>query len=160
MTHTSAEKPTVRGFFDPVTATWTYVVYAEGNDDKRCAVIDSVLDYDIHSGRTKTESADRVIDFIKQKGLNVEWVLETHVHADHLTGSAYVKEKLGGKTGISKHILKVIETWEPIFHNEVDTPTNGYQFDYLFEDDEILRNAFPGRLHQHAAQSDPGQAIH
>lgn len=129
-------KPDVRGFFDPVTATWSYVVYADGHADKRCAVIDTVLDYDIHSGRTKTDSADRVIDFIQKKGLEVEWVLETHIHADHLTGSAYVKGKLGGKTAISKHILKVLETWEPIFHNEADTPTNGYQFDHTFADDE------------------------
>lgn len=136
MTQKDIRKPDVRGFFDPITATWTYVVYAEDDEDKRCAVIDSVLDYDIHSGRTKTDSADRVIDFIKANGLEVEWVLETHIHADHLTGSAYIKEKLGGKTAISKHILKVLETWEPIFHNEADTPTNGYQFDHLFEDDE------------------------
>lgn len=131
-------KPDVRGFFDPVTATWSYVVYADGHDDKRCAVIDTVLDYDMHAGRTSTASADRVIDFIKKKGLEVQWVLETHIHADHLTGSAYIKEKLGGKTAISKHILKVLETWEPIFHNEADTPTNGYQFDHTFADDEVF----------------------
>jgi glyoxylase-like metal-dependent hydrolase (beta-lactamase superfamily II) len=129
-------KPDVRGFFDPVTATWSYVVYADGHADKRCAVIDTVLDYDIHSGRTKTESADRVIDFIQKKGLEVQWVLETHIHADHLTGSAYVKGKLGGKSAISKHILKVLETWEPIFHNKADTPLTGYQFDHTFADDE------------------------
>ena len=129
-------KPDVRGFFDPETATWSYVVYADGHTDKRCALIDTVLDYDIHSGRTKTESADRVIDFVKKKGLEVQWVLETHIHADHLTGSAYIKEKLGGKTAISKHILKVLETWEPIFHNEADTPKSGYQFDHTFSDDE------------------------
>lgn len=129
-------KPDVRGFFDPVTATWTYVVYKEGHPNRNCAVIDSVLDYDIHSGRFKTDSADRVIDFIKRKNLKVEWLLETHIHADHLTGSAYIKEKLGGKTAISKHILKVLETWEPIFHNEADTPKTGYQFDHLFNDDE------------------------
>jgi glyoxylase-like metal-dependent hydrolase (beta-lactamase superfamily II) len=132
-------KPDVRGFFDPVTATWSYVVYADGYSDKRCAVIDTVLDYDIHSGRTKTESADRVINFIEKKGLQVQWVLETHIHADHLTGSAYVKGKLGGKSAISKHILKVLETWEPIFHNEADTPLTGYQFDHTFADDEVFK---------------------
>jgi glyoxylase-like metal-dependent hydrolase (beta-lactamase superfamily II) len=98
------------------------VIYADGDKDRRCAIIDSVLDYDIHSGRTQTESADRVIDFVQKKGLEVQWILETHIHADHLTGSAYIKEKLGGKTVISKHILKVLETWQPIFHNEKDTP--------------------------------------
>ncbi|MGH1397761.1 MAG: MBL fold metallo-hydrolase [Alphaproteobacteria bacterium] len=131
-------KPDVRGFFDPVTATWSYVVYDGTGDNKKCAVIDTVLDYDIHSGRTKTTSADRVINFVREKELQVEWVLETHIHADHLTGSAYVKEQLGGKTAISKHILKVLETWEPIFHNKSDTPLNGYQFDHTFDNDEVF----------------------
>lgn len=132
------KKPDVKGFFDPATATWSYVVYADGDADKRCAVIDTVLDYDIHSGRTKTVSADRVIDFVRKKGLEAEWILETHIHADHISGSAHVKKQLGGKTAISKHILKVLKTWEPIFHNEEDTPLNGYQFDYTFADDEVF----------------------
>lgn len=136
MTDQTQITPDVRGFFDPVTATWTYVVWADGSADKRCAIIDSVLDYDIHSGRTTTTSADKVIDFVREKGLSVEWILETHVHADHLTASQYLKEKLGGKTGISHHILKVLETWQPIFHNETDTPLDGRQFDHLFADDE------------------------
>ena len=130
------KKPTVQGFFDPNTSTWTYIVYAEGHKDHRCAIIDPVLDYDIYSGTTKTVSSDRVIDFVKKKNLEVQWILETHIHADHLTGSAYLKEKLGGKTGISKHILKVLETWQPLFNNEIDTPLNGSQFDHIFEDDE------------------------
>lgn len=129
-------KPSVKGSFDPVTATWSYVVWAQDHEDKRCAVIDSVLDYDMASGRTRTESSDRIMDFIRKKGLDVEWILETHIHADHLTGSRYIKEKLGGKTAISHHILKVLETWQPIFHSEQDTPLDGYQFDHLFTDDE------------------------
>jgi glyoxylase-like metal-dependent hydrolase (beta-lactamase superfamily II) len=132
------KKPDIRGFFDPVTATWSYVVYADGDTDKRCAVIDSVLDYDIYSGRTKTVSADRVIDFVRKKGLSVEWILETHIHADHLTASAYIKEVLGGKTAISKHLLEVLATWEPIFHNESDTPLDGRQFDHIFADDAVF----------------------
>jgi glyoxylase-like metal-dependent hydrolase (beta-lactamase superfamily II) len=132
------KKPDVRGFFDPVTATWSYVVYADGDEDKRCAIIDSVLDYNIHSGRTQTVSADHVINFVRQKELEVEWILETHIHADHLTASAYIKEQLGGKTAINKHILKVLETWQPIFHNEKDTPLDGSQFDYTFADDEAF----------------------
>lgn len=129
-------KPDVMGFFDPVTATWSFVVWAEGHADKYCAIIDSVRDYDIYSGHTDTSSADRLIGFVQEKGLTVEWILETHIHADHLTASAYLKEKLGGKTAISKHILKVLEAWEPVFNNQQDTPVSGYQFDYLFEDDE------------------------
>ncbi len=131
-------KPTVKGFFDPATATWSYVVWADGHEDKNCAVIDSVLDYDIYSGRTKTEAADKLVDFIKAQNLTVQWILETHIHADHLTGSQHIKQQLGGQTGISHHILKVLETWEPIFHNEADTPLEGYQFDRLFADDETF----------------------
>ncbi len=128
--------PDVRGFFDSATATWSYVVWSEGADDKRCAIIDSVLDYDIYSGGTKTTSCDHLVDFVKSKNLEVQWILETHIHADHLSGARYLKEKLGGKTGISKHILSVLKTWEPFFHNEADTPLDGSQFDYLFDDEE------------------------
>jgi glyoxylase-like metal-dependent hydrolase (beta-lactamase superfamily II) len=131
-------KPDVRGFFDPVTATWSYVVWSEDSPDKSCAAIDSVLDYDPASGRTSTQSADKIISFVKSRGLRVEWLLETHIHADHLTASAYLKRKLGGKSAISKHILNVLKTWQPIFHNEEDTPPEGRQFDHLFEDNEIF----------------------
>ena len=136
---TAQQKPDVKGFFDPVTATWSYVIWQEDGEDKNCAVIDSVLDYDLSSGRSRTDSADRVIAFIRQKGLAVQWILETHIHADHLTASQYIKRELGGKTAISKHILKVLETWEPIFNSPDDTPRTGYQFDYLFVDDEEFR---------------------
>lgn len=130
-----ATSPNVRGFYDPATATWTYVVWAEG--DPRCAVIDSVLDYDAPAGRTATTSADKVIYFIQSQGLTVEWILETHIHADHLTAAPYIKKKLGGKIAISKHILNVLKTWEPIFKNG-NTPQDGSQFDYLFGDDEAF----------------------
>jgi len=128
-------KPEVCGFFDAATATWTYVVWA----DKACAIIDSVLDYDAAAGRTSTASANKVISFIRGKGLQVEWILETHIHADHLTAAHYLKEKLGGKTGISRHILDVLKTWQPILRNEADTPMDGSQFDHLFKDDEKFK---------------------
>lgn len=128
--------PDVRGFFDPATATWSYVVWAEDDADRRCAVIDSVLDYDIYSCSTKTTSCDHLLDFVKSKKLEVQWILETHIHADHITGARYIKEKTGGRTGISGHILNVLRTWEPFFHNEADTPLDGSQFDHLFEDEE------------------------
>lgn len=129
-------KPTIRPFFDSSTGTWTYVVWAEGHEDKRCAIIDSVLGYDIYSSTTRTNTVDCVMECIRSKGLILEWILETHAHADHLTAAHYIKEKMGGKTGISKHILKVIETWSPIFQNGEDTPADGSQFDYLFADNE------------------------
>ncbi|MBU6475295.1 MAG: MBL fold metallo-hydrolase [Alphaproteobacteria bacterium] len=140
--NSEARGPAVRGFFDPATATWTYVVWGEG--DNSCAVIDSVLDYDPAAGRTSTASADKVISFVESRGLRVEWVLETHIHADHLTAAQYIKKKTGGKTAISKHILDVLKTWEPIFHNAADAPPNpfpmnGSQFDHLFEDGEAFK---------------------
>ncbi|MCA0369811.1 MAG: MBL fold metallo-hydrolase [Proteobacteria bacterium] len=137
MTHMPLN-PTVVSFFDHATATWSYVVYAKEHADRRCAIIDSVLDFDLSSGRTFTHSCDRLIEFVRTHDLKLEWILETHIHADHLTGAAYLKEKLGGKTGISRHILDVLKTWEPIFHNEANTPRDGAQFDHLFEDDEVF----------------------
>jgi glyoxylase-like metal-dependent hydrolase (beta-lactamase superfamily II) len=129
-------KVEVKSFFDHTTATWSYIVFDKNGENKNCAIIDSVLDYDINSGKTSTKSADLLINFIKENNLNLEWILETHVHADHLTAAKYLKEKLGGKTAISNRIIAVLKTWQEIFHNEEDTPLNGKQFDYLFEDNE------------------------
>ena len=99
------KKPTVHGIFDPATWTVTYVVYdAPGS---ACAIIDSVLDYDPKSGRTKHTSADKVIDFVRANQLKVEWILETHAHADHLSAAPYLKEQLGGKIGIGAKITTV-----------------------------------------------------
>ncbi|MDD4701575.1 MAG: MBL fold metallo-hydrolase [Desulfovibrio sp.] len=130
--------PNVRGFFDPVTATWSYVVWSNTDSQKRCAIIDSVLDYDMPSSRTSTASADAVVNFVQQKGLQVEWILETHIHADHITAARYLKEKLGGKIAISKHILTIIATWAPLFQTSDDTPADGSDFDYLFDNDEAF----------------------
>lgn len=131
-------KPDVMGFFDEETATWSYVVWQQDHPARPCAIIDSVLDFDLSSGRTRTDSADRIVKFIKDNKLHTEWILETHIHADHVTAAAYLKEKLGGKTAISRHILEVIKTWEPIFNNGADTPRDGSQFDHLFDDDEAF----------------------
>lgn len=129
-------KPQVKSFYEENTQTWTYVVFAENSSNKKCAVIDSVLDFDIHSGQSKTVFADKIVDFIKSNNLELEWILETHIHADHLTAAQYLKEKLGGKTAITRHILDILDTWEKVFHNEADTPKDGSQFDYLFGDNE------------------------
>ena len=128
--------PNVRGFFDPATATWTYVVWSDTDTQRRCAIIDSVLDFDLHACRTSTVSADTVIDFVRQYNLVVEWILETHIHADHITAASYLKEKMGGKIAISKHMLDIIATWTPIFQTQEDTPADGSAFDHLFENDE------------------------
>ncbi len=132
------QKPLVRAFFDPDTATWTYVVWSASDPQKRCAIIDSVLDFDLNSCSSKTVSADRVIAFVQAQGLTVEWILETHIHADHLTAAAYIQEKLGGKKAMSKHILHILQTWVPIFQIADDTPLDGSQFDHLFDDDETF----------------------
>lgn len=121
-------------FFDSKrTKTATYVVTDLKN--KKCAVIDSVLDYDPASGSTYTENADKVIKFIQINNLKLEWILETHVHADHLTASQYIKSKLGGKIAIGENIKKVLEFWQPVFADD-DIKIDGSQFDKLWKDNE------------------------
>jgi glyoxylase-like metal-dependent hydrolase (beta-lactamase superfamily II) len=126
----------IHHFFDQDTATFTYVV----SDQKtsKCAIIDSVLDYDMHAGKTTTVSADKVIAYVKEQGLSVEWILETHAHADHLTASHYLREKLGGKIGIGEHIKEVLKFWVPLFNTAHDTSLDGSQFDHLFKDGETF----------------------
>lgn len=123
----------VESFFDSASATITYVV--SDPSTKKCAVIDSVCDFDLSSGKISTDSADKIIHYIKQESLVVEWILETHIHADHLTAANYLKEKLGGKIGIGENIKKVLSYWIPIFNTSSDTPSDGSQFDVLFLDD-------------------------
>ncbi len=127
----------VKAFFDNNTATVTYVV--SDLETKTCVIIDSVLDYDPIAGRTSTKSADAVIDFIKAEKLNLEWILETHIHADHLTAAKYIQKKLGGKTAIGKNISKVLEFWTKVFNTQNDTPLDGSQFDHLFLDGEKFK---------------------
>lgn len=126
----------VHHFFDQDTATFTYIVSDEKT--QQCAIIDSVLNYDMNAGKTSTVSADQVITYIQEHNLTVEWILETHAHADHLTASHYLKEKLGGKIGIGEHIKKVLDYWVPLFNTEHDTKLDGSQFDHLFKDEEIF----------------------
>ena len=127
----------IHHFFDKYTATFTYVVSDEATN--KCAIIDSVLDYDMNAGKTSTISADMVISYVKENNLSVEWILETHVHADHLTASHYLREKIGGKIGIGEYIKEVLEHWVPIFNTEHDTNLDGSQFDHLFKDGETFK---------------------
>ena len=126
----------IQHFFDKDTATFTYIVSDVATD--KCAIIDPVLDYDMFSGKTSTISADKVIDYVKSNNLTVKWILETHAHADHLTGANYLKEKLGGKIGIGEHIKEVLKFWVPLFNTANDTPLDASQFDHLFRDEEIF----------------------
>lgn len=129
--------PVVKAFFDNDTCTVTYVV----NEPKgsHCAIIDSVLDYDPKSGRTNTSSADEVIEFIRAAGLTVDWILETHAHADHLTAAPYLKAVLGGTTGIGEHIADVQRIFKKVFNVEPEFATDGSQFDHLFADGETFK---------------------
>jgi glyoxylase-like metal-dependent hydrolase (beta-lactamase superfamily II) len=128
-------KPDVTAFFDAPTFTVTYV--AADPETGRAAVIDPVLDYDPSSGRTSTDSADKVVDFITAQKLSVDWILETHVHADHLTGAPYIRAKLGGEIAIGENVKAVQEVFKSVF-NLADLATDGGQFDHLFEDGEAF----------------------
>jgi glyoxylase-like metal-dependent hydrolase (beta-lactamase superfamily II) len=128
-------KAIVKAFFDPQTWTYTYVVYE--SEGSACIVIDSVLNYDPKSGRTKTESADEVIAFIKEHRLHLEWILETHAHADHLTAAPYIQEKLGGKIAIGDHITTVQGVFKGVFNLD-DLAVDGSQFDVLIKEGESI----------------------
>jgi len=124
----------IQHFYDKDTATFTYIVVDEATN--KCAIIDSVLDFDISSGKFSYNSCQKVIDYVQENSLKVEWILETHAHADHITGSSYLKEKLGGKIAIGAKIIDVLQYWVPVFNSFDDTPLDGSQFDHLFQDEE------------------------
>jgi|UniRef100_UPI0040487E37 glyoxylase-like metal-dependent hydrolase (beta-lactamase superfamily II) len=128
--------PIIKGFFDPATWTVTYVVYEKPASP--CLIIDSVLDYDHKSGRSKTTSADKVIEFVKENHLETEWILETHAHADHISAAPYLKSKLGGKMAIGDHIAIVQSVFKKVFNLEESFATDGSQFDYLIKDGEAI----------------------
>ena len=130
-------QPQVQEFFDDATNTYSYVVWDPSNNV--AAVIDSLLDFDQASGRTKTDSADKLIAFVKEKGLTVDWIIDTHVHADHLTAAPYVKSQLGGRTGIGEHISTVQKVFAKIFNEDQRFHTDGSQFDHLFKDGETYK---------------------
>lgn len=129
-------KPTIQAFYDPATWTVSYVVFDESGGN--CAIIDPVLDYDPKSGRTSTYSADKLIAFIRERRLSVEWILETHAHADHLSSADYLKHQVGGKTGIGDHIPAVQKTFKKIFNLGDEFVPDGHHFDHLFADGELF----------------------
>ena len=129
-------KPLVHAFFDEPTFTVSYVV--EDPATKIAAIVDSVLDYDPASGRTSHDSADKIVAFVKEHGLTVEWLLETHVHADHLSAAPYLKAALGGKIAIGANIKTVQGIFSKVFNAEPGFATDGRQFDHLFSDGDIF----------------------
>lgn len=126
--------PQIEAFYDHVTGTVTYVVFDTA--DGYAAVIDPVLDYDPKAGRTTTENADKALAFIREQGLSVVWILETHAHADHLSAAHYVKQQAGGKIAIGDQIGRVQRTFKKLFNLGEEFQTDGSQFDHLFADGE------------------------
>ena len=129
-------KPIVDAFFDETTNTVSYIVREP--EGQSCAIIDSVLDYDQAAGRTDTSSADAIIAFVKVNDLKVAWILESHVHADHLSAAPYLQDQLGGKIGIGTQITVVQDTFGKVFNEGTAFQRDGSQFDALFEDGESL----------------------
>ena len=130
-------KPDVKAFFDQATNTISYVVKDPSGD--ACAVVDSVMDIDYPAGRITYDHADEIIDYIRSNGLRLEWIIETHVHADHLSAAPYIQEKLGGRIGIGDRILVVQDTFGKIFNEGTEFQRDGSQFDALFSDGDTYR---------------------
>lgn len=143
-------KPAVIPMFDDATNTVSYLVADPAT--RSAALVDSVLDFDPKSGRTSTASADRMIALVRERGLTVEWILETHVHADHLSAASYLKERVGGRIGIGEQIREVQKVFRALFNMEPGFIADGRQFDHLFADGERFRI---GRLEAQAIHT-PG----
>ena len=124
--------PEVSAHFDEATNTITYIVKDPASD--HCAIIDSVMDIDYAAGRITYDAADKLIAEIKARGLTLDWIIETHVHADHLSAAPYIQSKLGGKIGVGEKIMVVQETFGKVFNEGTEFERDGSQFDRLFED--------------------------
>lgn len=124
----------IEAFLDPASSTYSYVVYEA--DGGQCAIVDPVLDYDAAAGRTATTQADKIIAFVRARKLQVQWLLETHAHADHLSAAPYLREQLGGKIAIGESISKVQDVFKALFNLEPTFRVDGSQFDHLFAPDE------------------------
>ena len=149
-----APKPTVRAFFDPASFTVSYVV--RDPDSKACAIIDTVLDFDAASGRTGHASADLIIDYVRSEGLEVEWQLETHAHADHLSAAPYLQASVGGQLAIGESIVDVQGAFARIFNAGADFACDGGQFDRLFRDgDRFVIGGLQGAVALHVPGHTP-----
>ena len=130
-------QPIVTAFFDEPTFTYSYVI--QDPDSSSRAIVDSVLDFDYAAGKTDTRSAEAILTFIAEQGLTVEWILETHVHADHLSAAPFLQEKTGAKLGIGAHITTVQDTFGKAFNAGTEFARDGSQFDALFNDGDSIR---------------------
>ena len=133
----SSLKPIFHGIFDKATWTITYIVHQ--GKGTACAIIDSVLDYDPKSGKTTTTSAEKIVEYVNQHRLKVEWILETHAHADHISAAPFLKKQLGGKIAIGDHITQVQKVFKGIFNLEAEFKQDGSQFDHLLGSDEEFK---------------------
>ncbi|PAU59672.1 MBL fold metallo-hydrolase [Pseudomonas sp. PICF141] len=127
----------IEAFLDPASSTYSYVIYE--HDGGHCAIVDPVLDYDPAAGRTATVQADKIIAFVRDHQLQVQWLLETHAHADHLSAAPYLRRELGGKIAIGESISKVQDVFKTLFNLEPEFSVDGSQFDHLFAPDESFR---------------------
>ncbi|GAA0679877.1 MBL fold metallo-hydrolase [Marinobacterium maritimum] len=130
-------QPIVTAFFDEPTFTYSYVI--QDPESNHCAIIDSVLDFNYAAGKTATDSAEAILSFITEQNLTVDWILETHVHADHLSAAPWLQDKTGAKTGIGAHITTVQETFGKAFNAGSEFARDGSQFDALFNDGDGIR---------------------
>jgi glyoxylase-like metal-dependent hydrolase (beta-lactamase superfamily II) len=132
----SPRRPEIRAFFDEPTNTVSYLI--ADPETKRAAIVDPVLDFDHRSGKASTKSSDAILESAEAAGLTIDWVLETHAHADHLSGAPYIKLKTGAKVGIGEHIREVQKIFRPVF-NATDLKGDGSEFDHLFKDGERFK---------------------
>jgi glyoxylase-like metal-dependent hydrolase (beta-lactamase superfamily II) len=151
-------KPDVTGFFDPETNTISYVVTDPASN--ACAVIDSVMDIDYAAGRISYASADKIIDFVRKHGLKVEWLIETHAHADHLSAAPYIQENPGGKHGIGENITIVQEVFGKIFNEGTRFQRDGSQFDRLFKEGDTYSIGFMTAFAMHTPGHTPACMTH
>ncbi len=152
------QKPVVTPFFDAQSNTISYVVQDPASD--ACAIVDAVMQFDYAAGRLSYTSADEMIAFIKARKLTLEWIIETHVHADHLSGAPYIQQKLGGKIGIGEHIQTIQETFGKIFNDGTEFQRDGSQFDALFADGATYKIGEMDCFAMHTPGHTPACMVH
>lgn len=154
----STVRPDVTGFFDEATNTISYVVRDPTSD--ACAIIDSVMDIDYAAGRIAFAHADRIVEHVRTQSLRVEWLIETHVHADHLSAAPYLQRQLGGRIGIGERIVQVQETFGKVFNEGTEFKRDGSQFDRLFADGETYRIGNMTAVAMHTPGHTPACTTH
>lgn len=151
-------KPIVKAFFDEATNTISYVV--QDPSSASCAIVDSVMDIDYAAGRITYENADEIIAYIRENDLSLEWLIETHVHADHLSAAPYIQENLGGKIGIGSEITVIQDTFGKVFNEGTDFQRDGSQFDRLFEDGDTYQIGTMTAFVMHTPGHTPACKVH